>query len=293
MDDAVEVVEYTDLLCGWAWGAEPQLRALQWRYGDRLRWRRVLSCMVDLPPAATPDEDAAFAAGWAKTASETAQVTGCPWPPRIAPSPRSSVLPSLAVKAAERQGDAVADQVARRVRERLYVFGAPAVDADGIVDAVSGIAGFDPDRLRRDLAAPDVHEQYDADVEETLRPNDHAMARTEGPRARVSKVGDRWRYAYPSLVFRGPAGERTVCGWSPLDDYAEALDAVLPGAGAQPRPDPDPATLLRTLGSVTRVELALLCDGEPPPDDAVVYDCGGGALFLSPDEAATRGQTSV
>src|SRR5436189_10931 len=31
----VEVVEFTDPRCSWAWGTEPKHRRLRWRYGDR------------------------------------------------------------------------------------------------------------------------------------------------------------------------------------------------------------------------------------------------------------------
>jgi predicted DsbA family dithiol-disulfide isomerase len=33
--ERVEVVEYTDVMCSWAWGSEAKLRRLRWRYEDR------------------------------------------------------------------------------------------------------------------------------------------------------------------------------------------------------------------------------------------------------------------
>ena len=42
----VEVVEYSDPWCSWAWGTEPKLRRLRWRYGDRLEWRTVMGDLV-------------------------------------------------------------------------------------------------------------------------------------------------------------------------------------------------------------------------------------------------------
>jgi predicted DsbA family dithiol-disulfide isomerase len=267
MSDAVEVVEYTDLLCGWAWGAEPQLRALRWRYGDRLHWRRALACMIDMPPLATPGDAAAFADSWATTAGETATVTGAPWPPRISPAPYTSVPGSLAVKAAQRQGDPIAERVARRVRERLYVFGKPTNDAADVAEAVDGVPTLDRDRLLRELDASDVRAEYDADVEE----------------ARNGANG------FPTLVFRGPAGERTVSGWQPFEEYEAVLASVAPGAVAHRRADDDAATVLRSLGSTTSVDLLLICGSETPPPEAVVVDVGGGPLFLSADEAAARG----
>ena len=267
MNDTVEVVEYTDLLCGWAWGGEPQLRALRWRFGDRLRWRRALACMIDIPPLATPNDDAAFADSWAKTAGETATVTGAPWPPRIAPAPRTSVLGSLAVKAAQHQSDAVAERVARRVRERLYVFGKPSNDVADLSEAVIGVPGLDSDRLLHDLDTPAVRAEYDADVEE-VRDNSSG---------------------FPTLVLRGPAGEHTMSRWHPYEEYQAALASVAPETAAHARPDSDAATVLADLGSATGVDLTLMCGSVVLPPDAVVVDVGGGPLFLSADEAEARG----
>jgi hypothetical protein len=39
----IDVVEFTDQDCSWAWGTEPKLRRLRWRYGPLLRWRRVMA----------------------------------------------------------------------------------------------------------------------------------------------------------------------------------------------------------------------------------------------------------
>ena len=42
----IEVVEYTDAVCSTAWGAEPLLRKLQWRYGEQLAWRKVMGGLI-------------------------------------------------------------------------------------------------------------------------------------------------------------------------------------------------------------------------------------------------------
>jgi hypothetical protein len=38
--------------------------------------------------------------------------------------------------------------------------------------------------------------------------------------------GERLRYAFPTLLFRGPEGERLVSGWRPLAAYLEAAATV-------------------------------------------------------------------
>jgi protein-disulfide isomerase-like protein with CxxC motif len=37
----IDVIEFTDPGCPWAYSASPALAALQWRYGDQLEWRIV------------------------------------------------------------------------------------------------------------------------------------------------------------------------------------------------------------------------------------------------------------
>ena len=46
MGQRLEVVEYTDVMCSWAWGSEPKLRLLRWRYEDRCDWRLVMGGLV-------------------------------------------------------------------------------------------------------------------------------------------------------------------------------------------------------------------------------------------------------
>ncbi|MCA1690589.1 MAG: DsbA family protein, partial [Actinobacteria bacterium] len=38
----IETTHFTDPGCPWAYSASPALAALQWRYGDQLRWRTVM-----------------------------------------------------------------------------------------------------------------------------------------------------------------------------------------------------------------------------------------------------------
>ena len=66
--ERVEVVEYTDVMCSWAWGSEAKLRRLRWRYEDRCDWRLVMGGLVGdrtRQPDWNPKEQAArgFAAG--------------------------------------------------------------------------------------------------------------------------------------------------------------------------------------------------------------------------------------
>ena len=42
----IEVTEFTDPACSWAWGTEPKLRLLRWRFDDRFVWRTVVGGLI-------------------------------------------------------------------------------------------------------------------------------------------------------------------------------------------------------------------------------------------------------
>ena len=97
----IEVVEYTDPWCSWAWGTEPKLRRLRWRYDDRFQWRTVMGDLVADRRVDRPDFDARRAG--ATTAEYWHKVhlhTGQPWPVHLQWAPTLSAHAARAVKAA-------------------------------------------------------------------------------------------------------------------------------------------------------------------------------------------------
>src|SRR5881227_2851570 len=100
----VEVVEHSDPWCSWAWGTEPKLRRLRWRYGDRLEWRTVMGDLVADRLIDRPDFDAERAAPKMATYWQNVHVhTGMPWPVHLRRAPRLSAIAGQAVKAAQLQ----------------------------------------------------------------------------------------------------------------------------------------------------------------------------------------------
>ncbi len=104
--ELVEVVEYTDPWCSWAWGTEPKLRLLRWRYDDRLAWRTVMGDLVADIRIERPDFDPARAAPKrAEYWREVHEHTGMPWPEHLKWVPVRSAVAGHAVKAAQEQSD--------------------------------------------------------------------------------------------------------------------------------------------------------------------------------------------
>jgi protein-disulfide isomerase-like protein with CxxC motif len=290
-DVAVEVVEFTDPGCSWAWGTEPKLRRLRWRHGDRLVWRRVMGGLVGDMERYVDGFDAVRAAGhfgpyWRRVAERTAM----PYPAPLRRMYRSTEPACRAVKAAERQGEAVAERVLRRLREATFVFGDPPDDRERILAALRGVADLDLDRLASELASPEVERAFRADWEETRRPSDQVRNLPEGEGSGRAKHSEgHWRYVFPTLLFRGPGGEHIVAGWQPYEDYAAALDAACPGTTAGPRADPNAEEVLARWGTAARAEIELLCGpATPAPDGTIAHRWEGGELWMTAAEATAR-----
>jgi protein-disulfide isomerase-like protein with CxxC motif len=295
----VEVTEYTDAVCSTAWGAEPLLRRLDWRHGQHLTWRKVMGGLVgdaakssgradwDRVGAAVPMQ-AYWKRVWA--------LTDMPYPHPMRLMLRSTDPLGAAVKAAELQGPDVAERVLRRFREQIFVFGIGPQTPDEFAAATVGIVGLDQARWRADQKRPEVAAAYKTDWTETREPNDYVRhLKHDGPMNGELKHSEGHdRYALPTLIFRGPGGEHTVAGWVPYEDYVAGLEAALPDATADPRPDPTPDQAFARWGMLTAKELAFLCgEDAKPPADAVTHDWGDGVVYFSAAEAKARELTTV
>ncbi len=295
----VEVTEYTDAVCSTAWGAEPLLRRLDWRYGQHLKWRKVMGGLVgdaakssgradwDRVGAAVPMQ-AYWKRVWA--------LTGMPYPHPMRLMLQSTDPLGAAVKAAELQGQEVAERVLRRFREQIFVFGIGPQTPDEFAAATVGVAGLDQACWRADQQRPEVAAAYKTDWAETREPNDYVRhLKHDSPMNGELKHSEGHdRYALPTVIFKGPGGEHTVAGWVPYEDYVAGLEAALPGATANPRPDPTPDQAFARWGMLTAKELAFLCGEDARPStDAVTYDWGDGMVYFSAAEAKARNLDTV
>jgi hypothetical protein len=195
------------------------------------------------------------------------------------------------VKAAETQGEPLAARLLRRLREACFVFCEPADTLERVLSVANGIPGLDLERLARDIDSPDVVAAYQADWEETRTPNEYVRTLHEDqPGAGMAKRQDgRWRYVFPTLVLRGPAGERTVPGWKPYERYLQAMDAVAPGSTDTPRPRPTKEAAFDVWPLLAETELAVLCpeDDARLPLGAIPFERGGGVVWMTVAEAAS------
>jgi predicted DsbA family dithiol-disulfide isomerase len=285
----LEVVEYTDPLCPWAWGSEPVFRRLRGALDGQVRWRRAYGVLFDHDDDPAPDP-AAETAWYARYVAGIAAHTGAPRAAALTRVAASSWPASQVAKAAERQGAEIADRVLRRLRESVFVLGDPADTVARALDAARGVPGLDADRLAADAVADEVVAAVRADRAEARAPLPEAFAPPGGsphPGAAKETPDGELRYALPTLVVRGAAGHRVVAGWRPYEQYAAAVAELSPGLPCAPVP-PAPDEALARHRSLTGPESAVLARGVWPPPHAVRVDTAGGPLWLHPAEAATH-----
>lgn len=289
----VEVVEYTDPMCPWAWGSEPVFRRLRAALDGRVRWRRAYAILFDHDDDPPPDP-AAETAWYARYVEEITAHTLAPRAVRLSRVAASSWPSSLVAGAAELQGAAVAERVLRRLRESVFVLGEPADTLARALAAARGVPGLDPVRLESDAASAAVLERVRADRAEARRPVPEVLSVQDAsphPGAARTTLDGGSRYALPTLLFRSPAGYRAVPGRRPFAAYAAAVDALCPGLLSDLAPLP-PDEALEHHRSLTGPEAELLAEGGRAPSHAVRVDTGNGPLWLHPQEAAVHPTTT-
>ncbi|MGI9612037.1 MAG: DsbA family oxidoreductase [Acidimicrobiales bacterium] len=283
----MDVIEYTDAMCSWAWGSEPKLRLLRWRFDDQIdSWRRVMGHLVE--DEYMPDRDrVADAPKLEEYWKVVCDQTDMPRPAPLHRSTAGSRASGLTVKAAQLQGEAVVDQVLRRMREATFVDGQPPDTLRRAIEACANIDGLHDEALAAAAHSDDVADAYQRDLDETRTPNDDVL-RLEGERPGIGKAREakdgRMRFVFPTVVVRSTDHrssplEVTVPGWMPYEDYERALFAT----GARPtdrtRSRPTPAEAFERWPSLADHELRFLCgaDATPPPH-VTTHTWAGGTI---------------
>jgi DSBA-like thioredoxin domain len=309
----LEVLEYTDPACPWAWGSEPTLRRLRELLGlpvagaegstvdgaegstvdgtVPVRWRRVFGILFDEDDDAPPDP-AAETAWYRGQLAQIGAHTGAPLPVALRWVTRTSWPASLAATAARSQGGPVAERVLRRLRESTFVLGTPADSRQRVLAVLRGVAGLDRELLAAGMRSAQVRAAVRRDWTDARTPCPEVFrVRNRGPHPGAAKPTDSGhRYALPTLVLCGPAGRAVVPGWRSLRAYLDAVRRVAPGALHRPGAARTigaarPAEALARYRSLTGPELRVLAGADRPPAGAVRVPTRNAPFWLDPGEA--------
>ncbi|TPL75232.1 DsbA family protein [Mesorhizobium sp. B2-3-13] len=220
----LEISYFTDPLCCWSWGFEPQLRRLRYGFAGRIALRLRLGGMIgSWDRFSDPLNDVHRPAQMGPIWIQAARITGMPFEPTIwARDPPASSWPScLAVKAAGLQSAAAADLYLRRIREAVMVEGRNIAKEEVLADIAHELAKARPDllepkRLELDATGAEARAALEEDVRE----------------ARFRGVG-----RFPCLSLSRPGADRAwIVGWLPWDELLARLLAYAPDVGAAREP---------------------------------------------------------
>ena len=226
----LEITNFTDPACPFAFSAEPHRLALRWLFGDQIAWRNRMVGLSErsedyLEKGLTPEK---LAAGLARLAREH----GMPMDTRERPRMMATVIACRAVTATRLYCPGREDALLRRLR--IVYFAGELIDERAVIARAAREVGVDPQALERWMHEPAV--------EAALR-EDMAAARSPTPAARAldhklsGPEGER-PYTCPSLRFVRPADEHTVDvpGFQPFAAYDVVIANLCPNLERRPAP---------------------------------------------------------
>ena len=266
MARTISVTHVSDPGCPFAYSAMPFITALQWRYGDQLRWRHV---MIGLTEQASQYEQRGYTPLGMSKANRRFRRYGMPFGRQPKPRMAATARACRAVVATRLITPEQEWPVFRALQFTQFTTPLP-LDADAALrNALMRVPAVDTETIMGMLDSPDVTDAYEAD---------RAEARTAagGPTEFQGKAADTdgaVRFTAPSLIFEQDGRRLEAGGFQPLEVYDVCianLDPALDRRGA-PRAATD---LLDAFphGLTTREVASCLLTGNDEPDDAAAED---------------------
>ena len=211
----VHITYYTDPLCSWSWGFEPQWRRLRYEFGDQLHWSYRMGGMIaNWQQYGDPLNDVSRPVQMGPQWFQVRTLSGMPIEERIwfEDPPGSSYPACIAVKAAERQGQNLGEVYLRRVREAVMVEQRNVARREVLTAVAQEIANAEQEFNLR---------QFQLDLEDQVSVE---AFRADLQDARYREIG-----RFPALVITTPSGQGILMiGYRPYVALRTALAHVAP-----------------------------------------------------------------
>ncbi len=226
----LEITNFTDPACPFAFSAEPHRIRLRWLFGAQIAWRNRTVGLSErlgdyLEKGFTPEKQA-------EALARLAREHGMPMDTREQPRMMATVIACRAVIATRLYCPGREDSLLRRLR--ILRFAGELIDEPAVIAQAAREADVDPEALESWMDEPAV--------EAALR-EDMADARSPTPAARaldhkLSGPEEERRYTCPSLRFVRPADGRTidVPGFQPFAAYEVVIANLCPNLERRPAP---------------------------------------------------------
>ncbi len=210
--NVIDILEFTDPVCVWCWGSEPVLRALKFQYGEKLRIGYVMGGLVENAhqfhdPANNigggPEAmNAQVAAHWIEASKRNGMPIGTEGFHLFSDELPSTYPQNIAYKAAQQQGEELANEFLRRMREGA------AVEA---------------------LVTSSIDVQIQLAAEVGLNVGDFLDAIKDGSAEKAFKTDQQFirgfgSRGFPAFLIRYKDKSGLLPGWQPLDSFRKILD---------------------------------------------------------------------
>jgi predicted DsbA family dithiol-disulfide isomerase len=248
----IQITEYTDPACPFAWSAEPARRRIEWLYGDQIDIEpRMVGLSDDVAAMEAKGFTPEMLAAGSSRLSHAHHM-----PMDTAPRPRlaASVPACRAVVATRLNAPEKERAVLRALRVRN--FSGQLLDDPATLRGAAADAGLDPDTFEGWLAAPATEDALREDMRAARNPSDEAVALKH----KLASTGDGgYRYTCPSWDLVVDGDSLSVPGFQPTAAYEVAIANLAPAL--ERRDDPqDVGEVLRWAGEpLATAEVAAVC----------------------------------
>jgi predicted DsbA family dithiol-disulfide isomerase len=253
----IEITEYTDPTCPFAWSAEPARRRIEWLYGDAVR---ISPRMVGLSESTEQMADkglttAMLAAGSAKLAHAHHMPIDTAERPRLAAS-----MPACRAIVAVRRHAPERERAMLRAL-RILIFAGELPDETATLHHAAERIGVDPSTLDAWIGDPATEVELGDDLRDSRTPTPEAVALAH-KLAPEDSAAAGYRYTCPSWELTRDGRTLTAPGFQPLAAYEVAIANLAPELTRRDTPD-DVAEVLRWAGEpLASAEVAAVCELE-------------------------------
>lgn len=211
----IKITYYTDPLCCWSWGFEPQWRRLRFEFRNQISWKYVMGGLIPNwerynDPMNSISKPLQMGPLWREVYYTTGMnVNDSIW---FKDPPQSSFPSCIAVKGAGIQSPGLEEMMLRELREAVMVKGINISKRDELLKIAENIAAknneFDFQDFIKTLDDGNAAEAFKVDLQQ----------------AKLSGIG-----RFPTLTFETEEKGLILTGYRPYPVLIDALQQISPG----------------------------------------------------------------
>src|SRR5579875_762336 len=250
----IQITEFTDPACPFAWSAEPARRRIEWLYGEQVELRPRMVGLHETGEAMAQKgmTTEMLARGTSRLAAAHHMPIDTGERPRLAGS-----VPACRAVVAVRLHEPARERAMLRAL-RIANFAGELLDETETLRHAAERAGIDPDELERCLADPAAEAELRSDMRAARAPSPEAVA-LPGKLAHDPDSETGYRYTCPSWELVHDGRTATVPGFQPTAAYEVTIANLAPELTRREDPG-DVAEVLRWAGEpLASAEVAAVC----------------------------------